>query len=228
MRAEKKSIEFRATRNGPVIQLREGLDRKAMEEEIEKLFQENETFFEGSDLLNLALPEMDGSERNELLRSLESKLPIRFNLVWIDEKKEAPQQKKESAEKVKTSETSKPSKDSSNEGYRISKFIKNTVRSGLEIAFDGNIIILGDVNPGAQIIASGNIIVMGSLRGIAHAGSRGDKTAFVVANRFDPIQLRIAEMIAISPEEDLGTDRGPQVAYINEGSIMIETYLTRA
>lgn len=222
MRAGKKNIEFRATRNGPVIQLREGLDREIMEEEIERLFQENGDFFEGSDLLNLALPEMDGAERNELLRSLESKLPIRFNLVWPDEKREAPKREKRPAETIRAP------KISSNEGYRISKFIKNTVRSGLEISFDGNIIILGDVNPGAQIIASGNIIVMGSLRGVAHAGSRGDKSAFVVANRFEPIQLRIAEMIAISPEEDPGENQGPQVAYISEGGIMIETYLTRA
>ncbi|MDO4720616.1 MAG: septum site-determining protein MinC [Peptostreptococcaceae bacterium] len=222
MRTEKKSIEFRATRNGPVIRLREGLDREIMEEEIERLFQENGDFFEGSDLLNLSLPEMDGAERNELLRSLESKLPIRFNLVWPEEKREVPKREK------RPEETIREPKISSNEGYRISKFIKNTVRSGLEISFDGNIIILGDVNPGAQIIASGNIIVMGSLRGVAHAGSKGDKSAFVVANRFEPIQLRIAEMIAISPEEDPGENQGPQVAYISEGSIMIETCLTRA
>ncbi|MEM4398063.1 MAG: septum site-determining protein MinC, partial [Candidatus Woesearchaeota archaeon] len=42
-------------------------------------------------------------------------------------------------------------------------YIKQTVRSGQIIRFDGNIIIYGDTNPGSEIIATGDIVVIGSL-----------------------------------------------------------------
>ena len=33
-----------------------------------------------------------------------------------------------------------------------------------ELTTQGNIIVMGDVNPGAEIVAGGNIIVLGNLR----------------------------------------------------------------
>jgi septum site-determining protein MinC len=61
------------------------------------------------------------------------------------------------------------------------KVVNKTLRSGQRIEHDGDVLIIGDVNPDAYVIASGNIIVMGTLRGIAHAGARGDETAVVMA-----------------------------------------------
>ena len=52
----------------------------------------------------------------------------------------------------------------------LTKFVYSTIRSGMKIQYNGNLVIIGDVNPGAEVIATGNIIVMGALRGIAHGG----------------------------------------------------------
>lgn len=41
-----------------------------------------------------------------------------------------------------------------------------SLRSGQNIHFDGNVVVLGDVNPGAEIVAGGHILVMGALRGL--------------------------------------------------------------
>ena len=39
------------------------------------------------------------------------------------------------------------------------KWVKGPLRSGGRVQFDGNIVVMGDVNPGAEIVASGSVIV---------------------------------------------------------------------
>ena len=52
------------------------------------------------------------------------------------------------------------------------KFIKEGLRSGKKIEFEGSLVILGDVNSGSEVIAGENIVILGSLRGLAHARSK--------------------------------------------------------
>jgi septum site-determining protein MinC len=62
--------------------------------------------------------------------------------------------------------------------------------------------VFGDVNAGAQVVADGNIVVLGALRGVAHAGARGDESASVVAFQLQSSQVRIASHIALPPERE--------------------------
>ena len=71
------------------------------------------------------------------------------------------------------------------------KFQRGSLRSGQRIEVEGSIIVLGDVNSGAEVIASDNIVVLGALRGLAHAGAKGNKQAIVAAGLFDAVQIRI-------------------------------------
>jgi septum site-determining protein MinC len=99
-------------------------------------------------------------------------------------------------------------------------YLKTTLRSGVEIRHPGTVIIMGDVNPGGSIVADGDILVWGSLRGVAHAGFRGDRAAVIMALRIDLTQLRIAELVARAPA--LNSDRiEPEIACISEGGIRI-------
>ncbi|MEA1974288.1 MAG: septum site-determining protein MinC, partial [Bacillota bacterium] len=101
-------------------------------------------------------------------------------------------------------------------------FIEHTLRSGNEVISDGNIVVLGDVNPGAVLKAKGNIIVIGKLRGIAHAGIEGDNNAFISANLLLPSQIRISNVISRSSDNDgLFGDINPEKAYINNDRIEI-------
>lgn len=104
------------------------------------------------------------------------------------------------------------------------KFIKGTIRSGRREEHSGNIVVLGDVNPGAELIAGGNIVVMGALRGVAHAGYPNNSDAFVASLVFNPVQLRIGEIITRPPEEEVMPE-DPEIAYIKNGMIVIEPYL---
>ena len=83
------------------------------------------------------------------------------------------------------------------------KFHKGSLRSGQKIEAEGSIVIIGDVNSGAEIMASDNIVVLGTLRGLAHAGAKGNKQAVVAAGLFDAVQIRIANIVKeINREEE--------------------------
>ncbi len=102
--------------------------------------------------------------------------------------------------------------------------IGRTLRSGQRVTHSGNIVLLGDVNPGAEVVAGGNIIIIGSLRGVAHAGTPDNRRAVVVALRFMPTQLRIADLIARSPDGEHKAPKSPEVARIKGERIVIEAY----
>lgn len=106
------------------------------------------------------------------------------------------------------------------------KFIRNTVRSGQKINYNGNIVIIGDVNSGAEVIATGNIVILGVLRGIAQAGSNGNKRAFVAAYKLQPEQLRIADIIGRGPDDRQNENPiVPELAKVKGDMILIEPYL---
>lgn len=100
-----------------------------------------------------------------------------------------------------------------------SVFLTETVRSGQRIVSDADIVIAADVNAGAELIAEGNIAVVGKLRGLAHAGAKGDKSACIAATQMLSNQIRIADKIAIMPERKK-TD-GPELAmYIGDNIVI--------
>ena len=70
-------------------------------------------------------------------------------------------------------------------------FFRGTLRSGAKIESDGNVVVLGDVNPSSIIKARGNVIVLGHLNGTVYAGLGGDDRAFIGAIYCNPIQLTI-------------------------------------
>ena len=84
---------------------------------------------------------------------------------------------------------------------------RGTLRGGQALHNLGNIVVVGDVNPGAELIASGDIVVVGALRGVAHAGAQGDRTARVIALEFAPTQLRIATVIGADAEASVGAQQ---------------------
>lgn len=75
------------------------------------------------------------------------------------------------------------------------KFHRGSLRSGQKLETEGSIVIIGDVNSGAEVIASDNIIVVGALRGLAHAGAKGNKQAIIATGLFDAVQIRIANIV---------------------------------
>jgi len=101
--------------------------------------------------------------------------------------------------------------------------VTRTLRSGQSVRHDGDVIVLGDVNPGAEVVASGHIVVMGALRGVAHAGCTGNESAIVAAVKLRPTQLRIAHVIGRAPDEQEDLKPVPEVARVRDGMIVVES-----
>lgn len=94
--------------------------------------------------------------------------------------------------------------------------VPRIVRSGQVLHVEGDLLLIGDVNPGGTVIAGGNIFILGALRGIAHAGYSGNKEAVIAASVMKPMQLRIGDVMNRAP--DYKTDEGNEMecAYVDE------------
>ncbi|EKE03395.1 MAG: putative septum site-determining protein minC [uncultured bacterium] len=106
-------------------------------------------------------------------------------------------------------------------------YLKQTLRSGQTVNFDGNIVIIGDCHPGSEIVVAGDIVVWGILSGIAHAGSGNNYKASIRALKINAIQLRIADLYARKPDRlavekaEKATSFMPEEARISDGEIKI-------
>ncbi len=112
------------------------------------------------------------------------------------------------------------------------QFYRGTLRSGQYLESDSGIVVVGDVNPGASVSSGGSVIILGAVKGNVYAGLGGDDSAFIVALDMDPIQIRIGNILAKSPDRVAGKKKtrrkvketvlNPQIAYTKEGTICIE------
>lgn len=99
--------------------------------------------------------------------------------------------------------------------------VRSTCRSGTRVESPGDLVVLGDVNPGAELLAVGDVIVFGNLRGIAHAGAWGDRTARIWALSIEPSQIRIADLVAVPAKGERHTAKRYEVAEIQQNRIEV-------
>lgn len=106
-------------------------------------------------------------------------------------------------------------------------YLRQTMRSGQFVRFNGNVVIIGDVHAGSEVIAGGDIVVWGELRGIAHAGAQGNYKAEIRAMKIEALQLRIADYIARRPDrifyhkDGAETAMSPELARVADGEIKV-------
>ncbi len=168
--------------------------------QLKKLYKDEKTPIEvtGKVLKNKEIAEIEKIIKSVLDVDVDFDMPRELGLSNI---------RKTFTQEVSTSET---------------KFHRGSLRSGQKVEEDGSIVILGDVNSGAEVIASDNIVILGTLRGLAHAGAKGNKEAIIAAGRLDTVQMRIANIVKeFNREEE--TLRRLSYAYVNdENKIVIE------
>ena len=109
---------------------------------------------------------------------------------------------------------------------KIDASITELHEGSLRIEYEGSLVIIGDVNAGAEVIAEENIIVLGTIRGLAHAGAKGNKDAIIVANAIEAPQIRIADIVKemekpenLEEEEDIPVKKK---AYVQNDKIVLE------
>lgn len=218
-------MDIKGTRDGILISL-EDLEWSKAKENLIVHIKANQSFFEGArlflDVGNAVLKAKDLGELRDVLSSqgillsgvLSKSLITRetAELLGLRTSLTTPKQKaKNSLTPLNTVLQGEPA-----------VMIHRTMRSGFQVAYQGHVVVLGDVNPGAEIIASGSIIIWGKLRGTVHAGAEGDVSAVVCALELSPTQLRIATRIATSPKSQEKPQ--PEVASIKDDRIIAEPW----
>lgn len=123
--------------------------------------------------------------------------------------------KKLYVEQVNSNVLTKAEAEKMHQENRIVKVVK-MIRSGQVLEITGDLLLIGDVNPGAKVIATGNIYVMGVLRGVAHAGAKGNRNAFIAASKMEPAQLMIADIVSRSPDEYPNINHEMEYAYVDK------------
>lgn len=193
-------ITINLKKNEIVIKISENAEQKEIKtclkkklEDLKKLYQEEKTPIKvtGKVLKNKEIEEIQSMISEAIPVEVEFESPKMLGLHGI---------KRAFSKEIKSSET---------------KFYKGSLRSGKKIEFEGSIVVLGDVNAGAEVIASENIVILGILRGLAHAGAKGNKQAIIAANKIDCPQIRISNQIKeIEKEEEEETIKN--YAYISD------------
>lgn len=125
---------------------------------------------------------------------------------------------------VKENEKEKEKKTFSGVYEGKTKFLRKTVRGGQSIRYNGNIVIIGDINSGAEVTAAGNIIVLGAIKGNVSAGANGNTKAIIAAFSLQPEILKISNIVTLSPD-DSEEPEYPEVAKVKDGAIIVEPYL---
>lgn len=203
-------LRIRGSKNGIIIQFEEGDIAQAVPLLEDKL-KANPEFFLGTEAILVFPLEFDLDE-DVLLRVV--------RILSLGKVKLREIRRQSSPDLLKTA-TVKETADVSNE--RRLFWVERRLRSGDKISVDGDLVLIGDVNPGAEISAKGNILVWGSLLGVAHAGREGDDKSRIMALRLKATQLRIAGHISRAPDESL-EPQGPEVARVGMDGIVIETW----
>lgn len=196
--AQKKDLFIlKISDNAEFDSIKRELKRKMMQ--LKKLYKDDKTpiLVIGKVLRNKEIEEIERIIKSFLDVDVDFDMPRELGLSSI---------KKTFAKEIFTSET---------------KFHKGSLRSGQKIEEDGSIVILGDVNSGSEVIAEDNIVVLGTLRGLAHAGAKGNKEAIIAAGRLDTVQMRISNIVKeFNREEE--TFRKLAYAYVDGNEIKIE------
>lgn len=200
-------VSFRGVKEGIYIYIKKG-EFQLIEKELEHKLEGSMDFFEGANILGIKGKDLSEDEISQLLQTMRDKYKLHISENGLPSHLDEP-------------------KYYTGIGEGMTKFINTTIRSGQVVEYDGNIVIIGDVNPGALIKAKGNIIILGNFRGVAHAGIDGNKKAIVAAYDLQPTQLRIADIIGRRPDEGMMSSRLPEVAKVHNGEVFIEPYLPK-
>jgi septum site-determining protein MinC len=226
---QESTVSFKATINGLVLIMREEDDFDTVYDQVAKKLETSGRFFKGASLsIKYRGKKLEPWQEQKISALISEKAGA--EVESFEEDTSAPVDEKE--------ETAKPWEkpklkfmyfDGLDEG--MAKFHRGTVRSGQLVSYEGNIVIIGDVNPGGEVVATGNVVVMGYLRGMVHAGADGNREALVVALSLQPTQLRIADVISrppdVSDEEEARQGLVPEMAFVKDGLVYIERLIDK-
>lgn len=209
-----KAVVIKGTREGITITLR-GERAESTLMELEQMMESAGPLLEGNKvILEVRTPDIGVDELSKVLSILKSR-GISAEKIISDEGRV---QKAAYALGLEVEKSHGAKTD-------IALVRRGPVRSGQKIIYEGTIVIIGDVNPGAEIIAGGDVIVLGHLKGVVSAGTPDDSSRRIYALRMEPSLIKIGPYVARPPEETKKGPSRPEVAFVQDGIIVVEELL---
>ncbi len=206
-------VSIKGTRQGLIILFDSDADYEQIKDYLHKKMKSAKGFFNGAKFSLATGVNVTENQKSEL-----EKICSEYGLIHDDNIKLPSFNKQASKDNLPTISKTKHHSRSGEKTL----LIRRTLRSGQSIQYDGNVVVLGDVNAGSEIIAEGSIIVMGRLSGLIHAGATGNTQACVIANRLCPTQMRIGTAITTSPDEE---PEYPEIARLVDNQIQVTKYI---
>lgn len=176
-------VSMRGTQDGLVFYLDDEASFNAVFTGLEKLFEENIQNLKSdgaSIILELGYRYLKADQKADLIDLIENR--YKFNV-----------------EKIQSNVVSKEKLLLKYNQTQL-KIHSRIVRSGQVLSVEGDLLLIGDVNPGGKVEATGSILIFGEFHGIAHAGLDGDNDSVVMASYMNPTQIRIASYISRAPD----------------------------
>lgn len=206
------SVIIKGNKYGIVVVLDPDTNFEDLKQLISEKFKESSKFFDNAKMaISFEGRKLVNEEQREILDIIEENTEMHIVCVIENDT--------ETEETFRKTLDEKLMELSNNTG----QFYKGILRSGASIEFESSVIIIGDVNHGARVVSKGNIIVLGSLKGNAFAGACGNTNSFVVALDMSPTQIRIADIIARSPDKPVKSEvKETKIAFLEDGNIYIE------
>lgn len=207
------TVMIKGTKSGIRLVLDETVAWETLKEEIADKFHSSAEFLgDARKAISFQGRELTDAQQKEIIDIIHDNCNLQIICVIDENPKTEAAFSKSLEEKLMEKEN--------NSGF----FFKGNLRSGQVLDVETSIIILGDVNAGAKVISKGNVIILGSLKGNVFAGSAGNVDAFVVALDMNPVQIRIADTIARSPDESPRhkKEKETKIAFWEDGNIYIE------
>ena len=196
----KNCISIQTKKDKVVLKIEEEAEQKQILSDLKKKLSELKKLYQGDTTPILVTGKiLKNEEMEEIQEIIKKVIPVEIEL-------DSPKIlglhgiKRTFSKEIATSET---------------KFHMGSLRSGQKIEFEGSLVVLGDVNGGAEVLAGENIVVLGILRGMAHAGAKGNKEAIIAAASIESPQVRIANIVKEIEKEELEGSLKTW-AYVNE------------
>ena len=213
-------VEFKGSKKGIIVNIK----RKATFDEIKSSIidrlESSIGFFNGAKICSINCEYLSDIQIIMLKDDISSK----FDVEFIEEE--------ENKKEITTFKTKYVNNLRSGENIEFDGdvIVMTDMKSGSQVSATCNVVVMGDISSGARVVARGNVTVMGSVSGFIHAGANGNKNAYVVAGNLNPKVLQIAGNIAVAPDDEnneSNKQNRPEIAFISNDTLVIESYLPK-
>lgn len=193
-----KPAVFKGSNEGVILYINPDFQFEAVVTYLAKFLEQNKQFFSGSSIIVDAPKREFTEEELSSLEGLFSQYAISFTVKGLDRvfgREEVAKQQNVLTEQIIV--------------------IPHTMRSGQVVNFDGNVVILGNINEGAQVEATQDVYVFGIIKGIVNAGRR------IVSLGFKPLRMQLGSK-TIELESNDKSYKKPRVIEIVNGEVQIK------